>query len=324
MNAHVTDLGYGISLIDLYDMGFEKRTGCYVFRDERVLLETGPGPSVPHLLRGLEALNIAPDSIRYIIVTHIHLDHSGGAGRLLTHCPNAQVVVHPRGARHLIDPSRLVASAKTVYGDNFDKLFNPVVPVPEERVLVKGEGDTLTIGPQRTLQFFDTPGHALHHFSIYDPVSNGMFTGDTIGIRYAQLVDEGISFYLPSTSPNQFDPEAMLASIRRIESMNVERIYFGHYSVSTEVEEVFRQVTYWLDRFVEIARDYAAENKVDASTILQQTDELSRRLLDAFRKHLTSFGVAPDHPVYDILACDSSVCAMGLLDYLSKNAAKYS
>jgi len=321
MKPSVTDLGYGISLIDLYDMEFEKRTGCYVFREERVLLETGPGPSIAHLLRGLEALNIAPDSVRYIIVTHIHLDHSGGAGLLVTHCPNAQVVVHPRGARHLVDPSRLAASAKKVFGENFNKFFDPILPVPEERILVKNEGDTLSIGENRTLRFLDSPGHALHHFSVYDPVSNGLFTGDTAGIRYTQLDEEGIPFFLPSTSPNQFDPDAMLASIERFASMNPERIYFGHYGVYTDIDEVFRQVRYWLDRFMAIGKDYVAKHQIDAATMEQQTDELGRQLLDAVKSHLTSLGVQTNHPVYEILTSDCKVDAMGILDYFMKKNA---
>ncbi|MFO7263110.1 MAG: MBL fold metallo-hydrolase [Bacillaceae bacterium G1] len=322
MSQNVVDLGHGISLIDLYDMGFENRTGCYVFREERVVLETGPSPSIPHLLDGLKTLNIAPESIRYIIVTHIHLDHSGGAGRLLTHCPNAQVVVHPRGARHLIDPSRLIASAKVVYGEKFDQFFHPIVPVPEDRILTRSDGDTLTIGPERTLQFLDTPGHALHHFSVYDPVSNGIFSGDTAGIRYNQLEEEGIPFFLPTTSPNQFDPEAMRASIERFRAMHIDRLYFGHYGMTTLVDEAFRQVTHWLDRFVALGQQFVAQHDVSMENIAKQTFALANQLMQAVRDHLTAQGVAANHRVYDILTLDSQVDAMGILDYLLKTAAK--
>lgn len=322
MNQHVTDLGHGISLIDLYDMGFEKRTGCFVFREERALIETGPSPSVAHLLRGLETLRIPPEDIRYIIVTHIHLDHSGGAGLLLTHCPNAQVVVHPRGARHLIDPSRLIASARMVYGEKFDSLFHPIVPVPEDRILIRGEGDTLTIGADRTLQFLDTPGHALHHFSIYDPVSNGIFSGDTAGIRYAPLEEEGIRFFLPTTSPNQFDPKALKASMERFRSMDIQRLYFGHYGMTTAVDEALRQVAHWTDRFVEIGQQFVAHQPVQAATLMQQAEELGRQLLDAVRSHLSAAGVPTDHRIYDILKADCLVDAMGILDYLNKTGAK--
>src|SRR5699024_100755 len=141
-----------------------------------------------YVKKGLESLGFSLDEVKYIIVTHIHLDHSGGAGLLLQQCPNATVIVHERGARHLAAPRKLAAGARAIYGESFEELFEPIVPVPEERMLIKGEGDTLQISKDCTLKFFNTPGHSRHHFSIYDPISNGIFTGDTAGIRYEQLV----------------------------------------------------------------------------------------------------------------------------------------
>ena len=148
----------------------------------------------------------------------------------------------------------MIAGAKAVYGDKFESLFDPILPIAEDRLLIKGEGDVLKIGPACTLQFLDTPGHAKHHFSIYDPVSNGIFTGDTIGVRYKQLVADGIDLFLPSTSPNQFDPTAMVQAIDRIQDMNVEFIYFGHFGMTDKPKEVFRQVSKWLVVFVEEAK----------------------------------------------------------------------
>ncbi|OUM88166.1 MAG: MBL fold metallo-hydrolase [Bacillus thermozeamaize] len=313
------ELGHGISMIDLHDLGLPNRTGCYVFREELTLIETGPSRSIPYLLQGLEQLNIRPEEIRYIIVTHIHLDHAGGAGLLIQHCTNAKVIVHPRGARHLVDPSRLIAGAKMVYGDKFDELFAPILPVPEERILIKGEGDTLTIGPGRTLRFLDTPGHALHHFSIYDPVSHGVFCGDTAGIRYSHLEADGIPFFLPVTSPNQFDPEAMLASIERFKTMNLSRLYYGHYGMTTQVDEAIRQVVHWLPRFLEESEKIFTEN---AGTVVQLVDLISQRLMDIIRKELSEKGIQDSHPVYQILMMDAQVSAMGLVDYLSKKSEK--
>ena len=144
-----------IYLIDGFDLGVAERTGTYVIAEEALtLVDTGPSPSVKHVKKGLETLGYSLDQVKYIIVTHIHLDHAGGAGLLLEECPNAKVVVHPRGARHLADPSRLVAGARMVYGERFSELFDPVVPIPEERLLIKDEGDTLEIGPACTLKFF--------------------------------------------------------------------------------------------------------------------------------------------------------------------------
>lgn len=305
------DLGNRIHLIDGYDLGMPVRTGTYVIHEEQLtLVETGPSPSIPFLLQGLNDLGLSPVDVKYIIVTHIHLDHAGGAGLLLEHCPNATVVVHPRGARHLADPSRLIAGARAVYGDKFDPLFSPILPISEERLLIKEDGDTLVIGPACTLQFLDTPGHAAHHFSIYDPVSNGLFTGDTAGIRYELLEEFGFMMYLPSTSPNQFDPEAMLNSINRFRNMGVERIYFSHFASTTDTEEVYDMVSAWIPRFVE-----AGQRALSAG---EDTQGIAARLLQMVMEHLSSKGVPVDHPVYDILRIDMDVCAMGLVDYLSK------
>lgn len=305
------DLGNRIHLIDGLDLGMPGRTGTYVIHEENLtLVETGPSPSVPHVLKGLSQLGHDPADVKFIIVTHIHLDHAGGVGLLLQDCPQAKVVVHPRGARHLARPSKLIAGARAVYGSKFDALFDPVVPVPEERLIVKEDGETLTIGPGRTLQFWHTPGHAAHHFSIYDPVSNGVFTGDTAGIRYHQTNDVGLEFYLPSTSPNQFDPEAMLTSIRTFQDNHVDRIYFGHYGMTSRVKKVYEQVSDWIPRFVEEG-EKALENG-------EGTDGIVTRLTSLVSRYLTERGVPDHHRVYTVLKLDLHICALGIADYLQK------
>lgn len=307
------ELGNGIHLIDGFDMGEPGRTGSYVIEAEQLtIVETSASPSVPYILAGLEQLGHRPEDVRYIIVTHIHLDHSGGAGLLLQHCPHAQVVVHPKGARHLIDPERLIASAKMVYGNTFNQFFDPIVPVPQDRIIVKADEETLAIGPGRTLTFLDTPGHANHHFSIYDPFSKGIFTGDTLGVYYHQLRDLGLSFYLPSTSPNQFNPEAMAVAIERVKALQVERIYFGHFGMSEEPEEVYRQLYAWLPRFIDAAQTVAEEGG--------DYTVLSARMTEQITEALDAQGVARDHAVYSILPVDMDVCAMGLLDYIQRRA----
>ena len=186
-----------IDLIDGFDLGLPERTGTYVIDEEELtLIETGPSPSIKHVKQGLVSLGYSLEDVKYIIVTHVHLDHAGGAGLLLTECPNAQVVVHPRGIRHLEDPSKLIAGAKTVYGESFSDLFDPIIPIPEDRLVEKGEGDTLTIGENCTLEFLDTPGHAKHHLSIYDPVSNVCLPEILLvfSIRIYWMM-ESISFY---------------------------------------------------------------------------------------------------------------------------------
>lgn len=300
-----------IHLIDGFDLGKPERTGTYVIdEDELTLVETGPSPSVKYIKNGLNALGFSLDQVKYVIVTHIHLDHAGGAGLLLRECPNATVVVHPRGSRHLADPKALAAGARAVYGDSFSELFDPIVPVSEDRLLVKADGETLKIGSNCTLEFLDTPGHAKHHFSIFDPVSNGIFTGDTVGIRYEQLTNRGIDFFLPSTSPNHFDPEAMLESIHRVRNLNVNRIYFGHFGVTERVEEALSQVSEWLDIFMQISEEVMAEGN--------GYDVLAERLFNRVKDYLNGLGVPTDHGVFALINLDMQVSSLGIIDYYQK------
>lgn len=300
-----------IYLIDGFDLGKPARTGTYVVDEQDLtLVETGPSPSVKYVKEGLVSLGFSLTDVKYIIVTHIHLDHAGGAGLLIKDCPNAKVVVHPKGARHLIDPKKLAAGARAVYGESFAELFDPIVPVPEEKLLIKGEEDELKIGPECTLEFLDTPGHAKHHFSIYDPISNGIFTGDTVGIRYDQLIRDGIDFFLPSTSPNHFDPSAMQKAIIRIKDMNVDQIYYGHFGMTQEIEKALDQASYWLEVFVEEGEKAFAAGEGYA--------EIATRLSYQVKEHLRGLGVPDNHDVYILINLDMQVSALGIIDYFQK------
>lgn len=312
-----TDLGLGVSLIDVFDLGKEKRTGSYVVHGEDItIIETSASPSIPYVLKGLKELGIEPEQIKNIIVTHIHLDHAGGVGLLLESCPNAKVVVHPRGARHLTDPAKLILGARAVYGDLFDELFNPILPVPEDRLIVKEDGEVLQIDENRTFTFYDTPGHAKHHFSIHDSLSNGIFTGDTIGVYYPQVKDKGLELILPSTSPNQFDPEAMLQSLEKIEALGVNRIFFGHYGMSNNPNNVYEQIKYWLPKFVakgkKVCKEYQKETSEKQQSIL--ADELYRDVVH----FLAEKNIFLDEDSLEILKLDFNVCAMGIIDNLLK------
>lgn len=312
MKKNIFDLGNNIKLIDGYDLDFPYRTGTYVFlEDEITLIETGPSKSIPHVKKGLEQLNIDLSDIKHIIVTHIHLDHAGGLGLLLEDCPNAVCYVHPRGARHLIDPSRLIQGARAVYGDEFDKMYSPIIPVPENKVIIKEDGDTLTIGKNRTLTFYHTKGHSDHHFSIHDSLSNGIFTGDTIGVSYDEVLkDFNVNIYIPSTSPNQFRPRDMLESLERIKNMQVDAIYFGHFGAVRDVEEVYKQIQYWLPIFMELGEQAYNEGR--------DYRWLGQKMYEKIQSVLREKGVLDSHPVYKFVEMDCLVGAMGIIDYLSK------
>ena len=310
-NNYPKNLNERLFLIDGFDMGEAERTGTYVIDEQELtIVETGPSPSVKHVKSGLELLGFSLDQVKYIIVTHIHLDHAGGAGLLLKECPNAKVVVHPKGVRHLAEPERLIAGAKAVYGTKFEELFDPIIPIPQERMIIKNDGDILKVGDTCILKFFDTPGHANHHFSIYDPVSNGMFTGDTVGVRYEQLIADGVNFFLPSTSPNQFNPVAMREAIELFAQMDLQYIYYGHFGVTDSPEEALSQVSMWLNIFMTEAEAVYAEAKGN--------DELAIRLDNIVKKHLRDQGVSDSHDVFRLIKLDLEVSAMGMIDYLAK------
>ncbi|MGR3763673.1 MBL fold metallo-hydrolase [Rossellomorea sp. NS-SX7] len=301
-----------ISLVDLMDLSLKERTGSYIIHEESLaLIETSASPSIPHLKKGLSKLNIKLEDIQYIILTHIHLDHAGGAGLFLEECPSATIIVHPKGYRHMNDPSRLIAGAKAVYGDEFETLFAPIKPIPEERMIVKGHEETLKLSDACTLTFYDTPGHANHHFSIYDPVSGGMFTGDTCGIQYRT---DKKYFYLPSTSPNQFNPDSMKEAINFIKEKKLHRIYFGHYGMTEDVDHALTEVVMWLDLFMEKGQEiFSLKDSME-----DNVENLSVELFDVVRNSFIQQGLDPHHSLFQLLKLDMKVSAMGIVDYLSK------
>ncbi|WP_342539825.1 MBL fold metallo-hydrolase [Heyndrickxia sp. FSL K6-6286] len=311
----IIDVNERIKLIDLFDLGMSERTGSFVILEDSItLIETSASPSIRYLKQGLKELNIELDQIKFIILTHIHLDHGGGVGLFLQDCPNAKVVVHPKAAKHLADPSKLEMGARAVYGNQFDQLFKPILPVPKERIMVKNDGETLQIGKNTCLTFYDTPGHARHHFSIYDPVSNGMFTGDTAGIYYWMLKELGIDLYLPTTSPNQFNPTEMLHSIKLYREKSLNYLYFGHFGYTKQVEFALNEVERWIEFFVDCGRKGYFYSEMDEERI----EYTYIRLKEGIINELLKQQVPKDHKIFKVIDLDLKVCSMGLIDYWKK------
>ena len=300
--------------IDTHDLNRDERTGAYLLIDEKIaLIETSASPSIPYIMEGLVELSISLEDIDYLIVTHIHLDHAGGAGLFLQSCPNAKFVVHPRGASHMIDPSRLIASAKSIYGQEFNELFDPIVPISAEHVIEIGHEEVLSLG-EHQLTFYHTEGHAKHHVSMHYSATNGMFVGDTTGVRYPELKGEAVDLIIPSTSPNQYDPVTMEKSIQLYESMNVAELYFGHYGVYKNPQEAYRQVRYWTPLFLAAGEKALAT----ADSLEEQTKLLDERLKTILHEYLQAQGIADNHPIYQTIPFDTVVSAMGILDYFMK------
>ncbi|MGM9923284.1 MAG: MBL fold metallo-hydrolase [Bacillus sp. (in: firmicutes)] len=310
----VEQINSTIYCIDCHDLEREKRTGCYILKGTKTtLIETSASPSIPYILKGLEELQINLADIDYIILTHIHLDHAGGAGLLLQKCPNATIIVHPKGAKHLNDPSRLAAGARAVYGEAFDRLFDPIVPIPMDRIHTVEHGEQIELR-NRTLTFYHSPGHAYHHIAIHDSGTNGIFTGDTAGISYRELDNHPVDLFLPSTSPSQFNPEAMQESWALFESLKPDGLYFGHYGYCNNPSEVFRQLRHWLPIFIDCGRQAIAE----AADQNESAQIASKLVQEKVSEHLAPYGLPDGHAVYEILKLDADISAQGIIDSITK------
>lgn len=217
-------------------------------------IDCGTNHAVPHLLGALAQAGLDVSHVDWLILTHVHLDHAGGAGELIAQLPSARLVVHPRGARHMIDPSQLWAGALAVYGEAvMEKSYGRLRPVPQERVVEAPDGHTVDLRG-RLLRCIDTPGHAKHHLAVYDSYANACFTGDTFGLSYREFDTDNGVFILPTTTPVQFDPDALHDSINRLLTLKPEAMYLTHYGRVEDVEHLASKLHELIDAMVAVAR----------------------------------------------------------------------
>jgi len=245
------------------------------------IVDTGTQYSVPQVFAALEELDLTYSDVDYIILTHIHLDHAGGAGALMQLCKNAQLIVHPKGARHMADPSKLVAGASAVYGaEEFNRLYGEITAIDANRIHQPADGETIDFSG-RPLTFIDTPGHANHHHCIIDEKSNSVFTGDTLGVGYRALRNEHHAFIAPTTTPVQFDPDALHASIDKVMSYAPTTLYLTHYSAVTPRTKIIAGLHEQIDDYVMLTQK-AADSGDDFEAVLakQLNEYLVRRCMN--------------------------------------------
>ena len=248
---------------------------------QAALIDVGVNRSIPAILAAVEERGLSVADVRWIILTHIHLDHAGAAGQLMQALPQATLVVHPRGARHMADPSRLIAGSRAVYGEQtYDALYGTIRPVPADRILTTEDGQVLSLGA-RALTVLHTPGHAKHHHCIHDSGSSAVFTGDTFGLSYRELDVDGRPFIFPTTAPVHFDPDAAHASIERIRACRPEAVYLTHYSRVEGVDALADTLHAELDAFVALAQQ--ALSRSDPQAWL--TDAITAHLLARLGAH---------------------------------------
>lgn len=233
----VTDLGNEVFQIDTRMAGYTGITAGYLIRGSRpCLVETGTAPSAPIVRDALASLGVSAGDLASVVVTHIHLDHAGGAGDIAAMYPAAEIVVHERGARHLADPSRLMASAKLVYGDALDRLFGALAPVPADRIRAVDETGSVDLGDGRRLSSYYSPGHAKHHVGLIDSVSGDLYVGDAAGVYIPDTGD-----LRPATPPPDFDLSVALASLRLFASLAPTRLLFSHYGPADDVPAILER-----------------------------------------------------------------------------------
>ncbi len=305
-------LGHGIHAVDT---GFhrDRFDAAYllVHAGRAAFIDSGTNLAVPRLLASLQALGLPPDAVDFVIPTHVHLDHAGGCGLLMQALPEAQLWVHPRGVRHLVDPTALWQGALAVYGQaEMERSYGELVPVPAHRVHATHDGMALDLAG-RTLYFADTPGHARHHHCIWDAQSRGWFTGDTFGLSYRELDTAQGAFIMPTSTPVQFDPPALHASIDRMMSFDPQCMYLTHYSRVVEVPRLAAMLKGQLDQMVALAEPLrSAPDRHEA---------LKRGMLDIYTARLQDHGTTLTRgQIGELLAMDLELNAQGIAVWLDR------
>lgn len=313
--SFVEPAGHGIFVIDTGYVRPRFDAAYLLVRDGRAaFVDTGTSFAVPRLLAALEALGLAPDAVDWVIPTHVHLDHAGGCGTLMRELPAARLLVHPRGARHLVDPAALIQGAVAVYGaEEVERSYGPIVGVAADRVTESSDGLQVPLGSS-PLEVADTPGHARHHHCIWDGLSQSWFTGDTFGLSYPEFVHEGRSISLLTTTPVQFEPDALKASMARLLERQPQRMFVTHYGAVTQPQHHGRDMMRQVDDAVALGRS--------ASPGAGRHEALKQGLAAQYLKNLRAHGCPmTDAQILDLLVMDIELNAQGLGVWLDKTSA---
>lgn len=310
VNQHSSMAAMGIHCIDtgLQRPGFDA-AWLLVDNGRAAFIDCGTSHAVPQMMQALADRGLTPEAVDWLILTHVHLDHAGGAGALLARLPNARVLVHPRGVPHMIDPSRLVAGATAVYGaEEMARTYGSVLPVPEARVETAAEGQRVRVGG-RTLECADTPGHARHHICLFDAHTASWFTGDTFGIAYAELAGAQGRFIIPTSSPVQFEPEALKDSIRRLMARQPQAMHLTHYGTVEDPAPLAGALLEQIDAMVAIGQASAPGPGRQA--------ELEQALSDYYGQRAEHAGL-DRAAALEALSIDITLNAQGLICWLER------
>ncbi|MET0507601.1 MAG: MBL fold metallo-hydrolase [Burkholderiaceae bacterium] len=303
-----------------------------VERGRAAIVDSATSHSVPRVLAALDAVGVGRDQVDWVLLTHVHLDHAGGAGALLRELPAARLTVHPRGRRHMVDPSKLWQATIAVYGKaQAESLYGEIVPIAAERIVETGEGATIDLAGRR-IEFIDTPGHARHHVVLRDTATGHLFAGDMFGVSYRELDVHGRPFVIPSSTPVQFDPDDSLRSIERMLALAPQAIYLTHFAEVRHIPQLGQQLQRHVRRYAEIATAAVeAERTIDGGTIeatlgarpgpiQQRIDEgLKALYLADLRAHGSTLS---DEAIWSLLEMDLRLNSAGLVDWLRGRAGR--
>jgi glyoxylase-like metal-dependent hydrolase (beta-lactamase superfamily II) len=307
----LADLGGGITAVDtgflapLFDASH-----LIVENGRAAFVDTGVNDSVDNLMHSLGAADIDPADVDFVFLTHVHLDHAGGAGTLMQRLPNAKAVLHPRGAPHMIDPTRLVKGAQAVYGvEPFREMYGDIVPIDEQRVIVVADQQEVSLGG-RTMRCLFTEGHARHHYCLADPASRGVFTGDSFGISYRTLDCANGEFIYPTTTPIHFDPPEAHKAIDIIMAEQPQQLFLTHYSRVGNLARLADDMHRRLDDFVALARRHANDD--------ERTAAMHLSMFNYFRRETDAHGLElDDAQLHAVVDKDVELNTMGLEHWLN-------
>lgn len=311
-----TPLANNIITIDCHYGGQGYASAYLIVENGRAaFVDTNTTHALPYLLGALDAAGIARDAVEYIIATHIHLDHAGGAAPLMKECPNATLICHPRAARHLANPKRLVAAVKQVYGPEvFERLYGTIEPIDEARIRAVADEEAMTFGT-RTLRFLHTLGHASHHICIHDSASNAVFTGDSFGLHYDWMtVDPAKPFIMCLSTPTEFDAPEARKSVERLLALNAGSAYVGHFGELSNMPNAAPTLLHTIDAFDAIQHE-AARTELEGEELLEHCRERVERVALEICEQC---GVAPAQHHRNRIAGDILINARGLAHNASK------
>jgi glyoxylase-like metal-dependent hydrolase (beta-lactamase superfamily II) len=298
----VSKLEEHIYLIDAETAGIKNFIASYLLKGERVaMVETGPTSSVPNLLAGLKQLNVKPEDVAYVAVSHIHLDHAGGVGTLLKHLPDAKVIVHPRGAAHLAHPEKLWEQSKMVLG-SITELYGEPEPVPEDRILAAADGTVFDVGEGVSLRVVETLGHASHHQSYYESFSQGIFSGDAAGIYLG-----GVDVIVPTT-PAPFRLDVALASLDKLLSLKPVNLFYSHFGRASDAAGKLETYVQQLKLWAEIAKQGLDKG--------EGTESISKQIFERDAAVREALEYVKAHPILGDTVLTHSV--RGVVDFVQK------